>query len=1163
MLEKQVLLRVLYTINASPQYILARSLKAVSVVVSPIEDLTNECGSNGPTGQPTYASVSLKTCLETVCRSSPELTQDNSRDFSLYVLDPLESSSAPAPVHILYADGDEQPTETRASSQQPTGVAVGLGLMSWALAADDSDPTPVVGTLVKQGTGQEALEVIFSFRETAAMKKPRCSIQSASSLENSRVADDISIQRAAKHSHHSRQHTSSGTSKSSSQSQMQPPSTTVTRRSTTTDLTRETLASIQMRARPKVKPPKKPMKPSTIPATESDKLLNAETYIGPFKKLGRPKTTNADAKPTARTRNAIASGSGTTNYPNEVITIDSSDSDSVPTPTVDNFHGVIIHADAPKPMAKDANTKKKRNSQHQLSNPFSTGPLIRCAPELKENVVPVQPKVEAQEEPSLLDILAYLSATSSSEPNAQNTTILSALSTIDSTTRSSPDAPNSALVSALKQLLSGLCKPVDSAPSSQPSTFAPAQNDGIVVLDKENVNPTKFRKRSEKNDLKFSDPGPSVTSKVHLVTQERPVQSLGLSARSNENSLDKISLKESVLSAGPDRVARKRTLSDFMDEKESNRSREKGKEREREQVERRDGHRHSHSQRIHKATSHDSLRHYSRLLASNTPRTEQPSNYYRTGMEPWTSPPRPCVELDNTDQERRDKGSRWNQQSPRVPASSPVRSMQAQQDARKKYVVPEWARTSTSTQPRLSEEAQRLLEEAEEKKREERTMARKKSSIGKSKHKTSIATKVKAHLADQQPLQESTILKKPDRPRGPIAASNDGPLFPAANIAFPHFSSPRSSSPPPNPTSVPITPKTPVRKLPGTRPTPGRENESLFTPVMRSGSLFGSAYSQSHAHSPSNVPPTTLTSPLGNRKKAKLSSPTRGKRLVFAGAWAKATTSKEAQDLPKPAEDEESNVALEQELDNAFDDLDCPPSSLPIASSDIDIDESCPQTSGDAAPHAEDEMEAVGVTSYWAGLPPSSPPAPSSPIILPEAGDLDFQTDDEMDDVELPIATSDSETDTEMNGVDTDYSSPADSPAYADEHITASLTNDDFSAFFSSEAFSSGTSTPAMDLFDQFTNVNAQSDEDQNLGEVSANVHPELDAIFQNGLDGIDFTEFWETFKPLVDDSLQSQAIDLNECFRQPKDGMSSAFAEIDHVKLADDMQALLSGCLM
>ena len=175
MLGKKTSLRLLYTINSSPQYILARSHTTVPVTLVPPE------GVDGDNAQPIYGSVLLKTCLNTICRSSPELVQDNCRDFSLYVLDPLESNSAPAPVRISNANREPSSSKPSSSLEQPRGVAVGLGLMSWALYSDDSDPVTVVGTIVKQGTSQEALEVIFALREVSllgtSLKRERESIQ--------------------------------------------------------------------------------------------------------------------------------------------------------------------------------------------------------------------------------------------------------------------------------------------------------------------------------------------------------------------------------------------------------------------------------------------------------------------------------------------------------------------------------------------------------------------------------------------------------------------------------------------------------------------------------------------------------------------------------------------------------------------------------------------------------------------------------------------------------------------------------------------------------------------------------------------------------------------------------------------------------------------------
>jgi len=897
----------------------------------------------------------------------------------------------------------------------------------------------------------------------------------------------------------------------------------------------------------KIKPHKKTLRQSKIPATESDKLMNAETYTGPLKKKGRPKTINLEANLLVPQPAAPPSDSGT----QEVIVIDGSDSDSAPTPAVKNMQ--VKSDDFRTPASQDTNRKNRRTKQ-PTTPPFSTGPLIRRATQSNGTHVFLQPKIESHE-PNILDVLAYLSATSPSLPNAQSATILAALSSIDSSENLPPEnAQNTGLISALKHLLSLYSKSANPEPSPSPKPpISPSHDDDIVVLDKENINPSKFQKKKDSHARKLSDSSSTPSSGLHSTEQtsrpERHIQNL----RSDDNPFDSTLLRESISNTGSDRSVRKRTLSDFMDEKDSCRNRRKGKEQER--VERR----HSHLQRTQKRTSNDSLRHYPRFIAPNQPRLEQPSSYYRTGMEPWSSPPRPSVTL-------RDHGGDMlggvdtsrKPQSPKIYASSPVRSVQAQQDARKKYVVPEWARTSTATQPRLSEDAQRALEETEQKKKQERSLARKRLSMqNKSKNKSTSTLKSKK----PQSGEDHTFTQKPQTPQGHIAATSSGPLFAAANISFPIFASTRSSSPPPNPPSIPKTPKTPTRNRQPPRATPGGECDSLFTPVMRSGSLFGSA----NSHSSHTTLPQTFTSPLGNRKKAKFGSDgsiLRLKGAVLADAWS---TIQSAEPKTKESDQlgEDLNAVFKQDLENAFDDLDCPPSSLPIASSDIDVDEPHPQAFEDLDTIDADETETKHVEPYWPGLPPSSPPPPSSPMMLPEAPDFEFQTDDGMDDSELPVAT-DSETDADITAFDTDISSPSESPAYCNDQNETTSTTDDCSAYLLRQEHSpDAEDNPAltMDVFEQFTNFNTGSDDLQ--GYVGGIVNPDLDAIFRNGLDGIDFTEFWETFKPLIDDNAKVNRSAINDDPQHEKDVAMNSFETVDHAKLADDMQTLLSGCLM
>ncbi len=81
------------------------------------------------------------------------------RDFSIYALDPSESDSAPNTVVVSSGSGPS----SQSTPHQPPGVAVGMGLMSWALAAQD-DSAFVTGIINKTASGESALEVVFALR---------------------------------------------------------------------------------------------------------------------------------------------------------------------------------------------------------------------------------------------------------------------------------------------------------------------------------------------------------------------------------------------------------------------------------------------------------------------------------------------------------------------------------------------------------------------------------------------------------------------------------------------------------------------------------------------------------------------------------------------------------------------------------------------------------------------------------------------------------------------------------------------------------------------------------------------------------------------------------------------------------------------------------------
>lgn len=867
--------------------------------------------------------------------------------------------------------------------------------------------------------------------------------------------------------------------------------------------------------------------------------MNANTYIGPLKKKGRPKTTTVESKTSTRVQHNAQRADLIPNG-KDVIVIDGPDNsrnNASETATVSSAQEI------------SDSLKKKRPSHQPKFPPFTTAPLLRRNDQNLSTISDVQITTKSKEL-TLLDILNHLSVPSQpGEPHTPNTALLTVLNAIDSAknpaTVLADNTPNLALVDALKQLLALCGKAVPSFPASLPPerishhrrSSSSSHSDGIIILDKENVNPIVFEKRTVKDfSDKYSDPLPSASA-------SRATQSLRPSTRPNET-------REASSQSTP--VVRKRTLSDFMDEKESGRI--KGKERAR--VEKPSG---NHQQM---SPVNDTLRHYPSVFAATLPRIDRPSNYYRT-PEQSTSPVRGKTDenrhISNVDVSMSRSRKQSSPRNRRVSASSPIR---APKEGRKKYVVPEWARTNTATQPRLSEEAQRALEQAELRRKEEKNAIRRTQVKLKPKDSTDTLKAEPLKPPTEQSGPHFVLPKTLDASQGPIAASSDGPM-----IAFPLVSSSRSSSPPPNPTSIPQTPKTPSKSR--VRSTPGAENESLFTPVMRSGSIFGSALSR---HSPYAATPLVLTSPLGNRKKAKISP----MRSIFTGRAFTALNSLVNGSSPSTSTDSvhseehdgKSPVGKESEQ---LDDFDCPPGSLPIASSDIDIDCPLSQTSGEDSNHGGDDTEVQPIKQHWTGLPPSSPPAPSSPMLIPEGG-LDG---DDMDD--LPIATSDSEVDADMNTPDIDVTSPnAAGGSLADgttTETTMNFTEDDFSALFPMENNPTATLQPlssltTLDLFEQFTNVNAQSDDSPSSFGESPLADDDFQSTFQNGIDTIDFTEFWETFQPMISESTQSAhpnaaEHNTNSFFDMADNQLPPLFGEIDHVRLADEMQALLSGCLM
>ncbi|KAI3609574.1 hypothetical protein WG66_001170 [Moniliophthora roreri] len=225
----------------------------------------------------------------------------------------------------------------------------------------------------------------------------------------------------------------------------------------------------------------------------------------------------------------------------------------------------------------------------------------------------------------------------SDPPNSDGATILAVLSLIDS----SPDAVskvegNPTLQSALRNLLQQYWN--NSTSSSQPSAPADqSQDDEVVILDKENVNPSDFRRRAELEAMKLAEMShnPSAGPGVNVTCNGS--QGLGLGGRSNTMSSDAskaCSLEEQLSSR----------------DRSSSGSSRKGKEK------------------AHPSTSKDSSRTYRLPIYTIS----------NSSTEPWSSPPRP--RRSDFDENAAAGSSRAapivipdSPLAPIVPASSPIR----------------------------------------------------------------------------------------------------------------------------------------------------------------------------------------------------------------------------------------------------------------------------------------------------------------------------------------------------------------------------------------------------------------------------------------------------------------------------------------------------------
>ncbi|KAI5831808.1 hypothetical protein K523DRAFT_299727 [Schizophyllum commune Tattone D] len=761
-------LRILYTINANPQYILARTLRPVEVSILP------DAPAGPSSSQARYATAQLKPCLDAVCRSSPELLQDKSRDFSVYLLDPLESSFV----------------ATKQGVGFDRGVAVGLGLLSTAHEIAD---TPVTGTLVRLPTNQEAVEIILSFTETRASRRNPSPLPPPTPVPQTLAPTEPTPPPAPAKTHATRNSLTltravSLPASSSAVSTSAPPSKAPPN------------WSLVNPSKVKKKPPQKLKEPQTVSYTNepyahaprADYIFaNTQTYIGPKTKKGRP-----TQPPSTPAQMWVVGPSGSTpSTTTSTTTSAASTPASVPGPSP---------AHAPSPLPAPSPSPAVVPSPAVAPSPVAamSPPVAATSPP----TIPTGENLSQEAKHNLLDVLALIMACSGDA--TQQAALLASLSTIDS---SSPEQTAVVLEQIKAVLLRGRSVglgAVGQAGASHPPAQTgqlPAQAsqpDGMV-LDKENCNPSPPKRTG-----KEAAATPSTSTAESRSGLQRSMSGLQNStAKSNAAPVvvpPAAPAPSEAASSANASSSRKRTFDQFAAGMSARVGRSKEQRRQ-------SG---SGENRVPATSPVRGPARQSPGLGRASSSNDASSHLTASTSNPTaTSSHRPPSASHRV-----------------VSASSPVRPPN-----RRPYTMPSWARTDTATQPRLSEEALRQQREADARRREvklarkrERRVARQGVDTEDESYSESggdfTSNGVSSNGGRSGKAGRGAKASKSantTKPMKPIAAL---PLFPSSS-SFPLSSS--ADLPPPS---------TPPRRRAGSLPaTPDELGGSLFTPSTPRG----------------------------------------------------------------------------------------------------------------------------------------------------------------------------------------------------------------------------------------------------------------------------------------------------------------------------------------
>ncbi|KAF9268736.1 hypothetical protein L218DRAFT_527184 [Marasmius fiardii PR-910] len=731
------------------------------------------------------------------------------------------------------------------------------------------------------------------------------------------------------------------------------------------------------------------------------------------------------------------------------------------------------------------------------------------------------------------------SAFTASSSIPDTATLLAVLALIDDAGGPSKMEGNTQFQEAVKGLLAQFPQILSHSQLQVPSSNSNShlsEDDEIVALDKENVNPEAFRKRARVSSeaVKSIESSTSTGSSQPSsnTVPDRPIQGLGLGGRSNTLPVDNSSHQSHSGASN--------------DENRTSTTSRKGKEKAKDTI-------------------------YHSLFASNSSSTSNIS---------WSSPPRSRHSyghgMENDDNDIAAIGT--SRRTPivipdspctpkaksstsvsyrRIPASSPIRGNAKQNVAtRKQYVVPEWARTTTATRPKFSDKYMKAMEDVSRQREEERKSKRRKpgGGIGRSKstsaldshsieidNDTGTGTNESEKRVPTTPPQSSSALPGPE-----IAAFFSQPL--------PTLGLPVCASSVSLPFLVPKTP--PPRKRP---------RSPSQSPIIRSGSLFT---------------PTSFNSPLFSPSPSR-----RARKIIRSDPVSPKSVPRDIQDKQENVDDDED--ALTRELDSALDEI------TSTANPSLSAGENASTSCDDETPEEEGDTDTYPRKQYWAGLPPSSPPQ-SSPG--PRHADLDDDDDNDLPSVDTPIGLGEDEEENQLPVVSSDAPEAAEDTGMCNgTPMNSDIMDADKKSDVSEDVgqqqqiipfdvastvvVTDSESEPATDdIFALFTNLNGGTDDsdpgplgfDWNIPPPTTMMDVDLDPSLGVGLEDMDFTQFWESVKPLIDPNANG-GLGLsfhaeNQNLPVEQDGglsLSALDSGVDHNKLADDLRSLYSGCVM